>query len=103
MMKTKLEQIKEKVTQKGLFIARIPAKTKGYFIELANQEFEGDYGMLVKFLCDLNKGYFPTGHEEIEAKIDILAEEIAKIKARKEEDKPKKIKTVDGKSIRRKE
>ena len=30
-------------------------------------------------------------------------EEIAKIKARTEEDKPKKIKTVDGKSIRRKE
>lgn len=38
--------------RKSLHIARIPDKTKGAFIELAEKEFCGDYGMALKWLID---------------------------------------------------
>ncbi len=97
-IREKFEKIKEIVRVKSIHCARVPEITRDYFQELANKEFESDYGMCLKFLCDLHKGYFPTGHEEIEAKIDLLASELANIK--EQLPKQKKRKTVDGKEHR---
>lgn len=38
--------------ERKLFISRIPKETKELFIEIANKEFEGDYGMLLKELVE---------------------------------------------------
>jgi len=38
--------------RKSLHIARIPDKTKKAFIDLAENEFCGDYGMTLKWLID---------------------------------------------------
>jgi len=75
----KVEKIKETVGRKSLFIQRVPEQIKTRFMELAKAEFEDDYGMLLKKLVEVYDGFYPTGHEGIEAKIDILAEEVAKI------------------------
>ena len=69
--RAKVEKIKEKIKNSGIVISRVPTKTKDHFIKLADEDFAGDYGMTLKFLCDLYKGYFPTGHEEIEIKLNI--------------------------------
>jgi len=50
------EQIGEIVLKKarsdGIVISRVPKPTRDEFIEFANQEFAGDYGLLLKTLWD---------------------------------------------------
>lgn len=41
--------------EKSLHISRIPRKTKEEFVAFAEEEFAGDYGMLIKWLMDLAK------------------------------------------------
>lgn len=95
----KLEEIKEKVTNVGLRIARVPNDTKLWFIDLANEEFCGDYGMTLKHLKLIYEGFYPKGNEELEAKIEILAREIDLIKQLISQKEPEKKyrKTLDGK------
>lgn len=38
--------------ERKLYISRIPKETKELFIKLAEDQFTGDYGMLLKFLLD---------------------------------------------------
>ena len=98
----KIEDIKERVRTRKLWISRIPIETRDYFLELAKREFEDDFGMTLKFLCDLHKGYFPTGHEEINARLDMLEVGLMELK---ETAKPKTrtIRTVGGKVLKIKE
>jgi len=53
-MAEKIEKLVSKIKENrnGLFIARIPAKTREEFIALANEEFCDDYGMTLKWLMD---------------------------------------------------
>ena len=53
--KDKLEIVRSKIRENSLGISRIPINTKQEFIELANQEFESDYGMTLKYLLDHSK------------------------------------------------
>ncbi|MEK6878420.1 MAG: hypothetical protein AABY22_02370 [Nanoarchaeota archaeon] len=97
----KVEEIKEKTSPNKLYIARVPLKTKQRFIAIANEEFEEDYGMLLKKLVEVYDGFYPTGHEEIEAKIDILANEIALIQQKLDNlEEKKEIKTLGGVKIK---
>lgn len=43
---------KLKENHERLSISRLPAKTKSSFIDLANEDFCGDYGMTLKWLMD---------------------------------------------------
>lgn len=65
---------------KGLKIARIPEQYKQRFKEIANTEFSGDYGMLIRELVRTWEGVYVNPNQEILTKIDILADEIAQIK-----------------------
>ena len=99
-MDEKLEEIKKKVTnpETALHISRVPKNTNREFKEWCKEEFEGDYGMGLKWLWDFRKGMFVNPNEELNQKIEILAEEISAIK---EQPKPKKkvIRSVNGKVI----
>jgi len=99
----KVEKIKEIVGTKSLFIGRIPKKTKDFFVNLSKEEFDDDYGFSLKKLCDVYQGFYPSGNEEIENKINILAIELAEIKQKMEETPKKGIKTISGRVIGRKE
>lgn len=51
--KNKIEEVKQKIFKDNslsLRISRVPPETKKQFIELAEKEFVGDYGMTLKWL-----------------------------------------------------
>jgi len=50
-----------KENRKAIYIGRVPDKTKAEFIKLADSEFEGDFGMALKWLMDLYSGRFNVG------------------------------------------
>lgn len=87
------ERLRE--NRQSLHIARVPEKTKKQFIELAEEEFCGDYGMTLKWLMDdipnLDIRMIIAKLEEHESRISVL-ESIPK------EEKPKKKtrKMLDG-------
>ncbi len=47
-----VEDFFKKVEKVGLNISRIPPKAKKRFIELANEEFVGDYGMCLQYCLE---------------------------------------------------
>ena len=60
-------------------------------MELANEEFADDYGMLIKFLLDFRDGILMTPNQalidevnqmeqELSARIDLLADDVNKLK-----------------------
>ena len=53
-MSEEIKELAKRISEnsKAIHIARVPDKTKEAFIKLANDEFCGDYGMLLKYLMD---------------------------------------------------
>ena len=45
-------EILRKVRADGIVISRVPKPTRDKFITMAEDEFAGDYGMLLKYLYD---------------------------------------------------
>ena len=95
------KQFSEKVDRTTLRIGRIPEQYKTRFLEIANKEFMGDYGMCLRELIKIYDGFYPTGSEELEMKLDVLAIEVNKLKETIDllKDKPKEEKfryTADG-------
>jgi len=95
-----MKDIKDKVKSRSIYIARVSENSKIQFMDLANSEFESDYGMCMKFLMDLYKGCFPTGHEMIETEIEMLKSRVGKIEENLEVKPAKTIKMVSGKEIK---
>lgn len=58
-------------------ISRVPQNTKKFFVELANKEFEGDYGMTLKWLIDM----YVSEVAQHEAMFTTLQEHETRIKA----------------------
>ena len=95
----KLLEIKQKATERNLYIRRVPKKTREEFINWCDEEFEGDWGFGLKWLMDFRKGLLETPESQllILEKIDILANEIEQLK--KKEDKPQKRRMLSGKIL----
>lgn len=96
--KEKFEEIKKKVSDKCLFIGRIPKKTKLEFLELAKEEFEDDFGFTLKWLLDFRKGLLSDPNQVLIEQIEIMAKEIEQLKAVPQE-KKKVIHSVGGTKI----
>ena len=99
--KEQLIKLKEKVSKTSLYIGRIPEKTKTRFLEVANAEFEGDYGMYVKWLQDFRDGILESPNSVLSDRIDVLAEEINRLKQMVETkpEKKEKRKMLSGREI----
>jgi hypothetical protein len=53
-----IEEIKNRIkNQTGLVMSRVPEPTRSEFIEFANGEFAGDYGLLLRELWSCYKHY----------------------------------------------
>ena len=65
--------LREKETR--ISISRIPRKTKAAFIELAEEEFEGDYGMTLKSMVD-NFSLWKMLFENVDMKLDIIIDKL---------------------------
>ena len=102
--KQKIEEIRKKVSQNSLYIARIPEKTKVRFQKIANEEFAGDYGMTVKWLLDFRDGLLSSPNQILMEQMEIMAQKINELESVPQE-KPKKkvIKSVSGRIIAEKE
>jgi len=93
----KIEEIQQKISRTTIHISRVPEKTKTRFVEIANNEFEGDYGFCLKQLLDFRDGLLTTPNQMILDRIEILEEKINNLKI---EDEPKTKKMVGGRILR---
>lgn len=105
----KVKQIKEKVGRTSLYIGRIPEKTKTEFKTYCETEFEGDYGMCIKWLMDFRTGLLTNPNVELSQRIDLIADELVDLRGliqnlpQKEKEKKRAIVSVSGKTIAEKE
>lgn len=97
----KILEIKKKVSENSLYIGRIPRIAKQNFIDLANEEFEGDYGMTLKWLLDFRNGLLSSPNQILLEQINTLAEELSQLKSASQEPTKNGIRTVGGKIIPR--
>jgi len=82
--------------EKSLHISRIPTKTKKEFIQFAEEEFSGDYGMLLRELWEsykTNQNLF----QGMDSKINYILQILQSGKEKKE---ASSIKMLDGKSMK---
>lgn len=90
------EEIQNKMS-KGITICRVPAKTYDYFMELSKDSCQ-DYGMTLKYLCDVHQGLIPIQGEALNAELQRLNDEIEQLKQlfneKKEEQKGRMM--MDG-------
>ncbi len=80
-----------------LAISRVPLKAKAEFIDLANDQFAGDYGLTLKFLLDQSYEYQVMKQRlidlgSIEARLSSLEESVTMLQAVKE----KPARTLSG-------
>jgi len=95
------EEIKNamlKDKERSLHINRVPKNTKESFIELAENEFAGDFGMTLKSLFD-NFSLWKLLFENVDYKLDDILERISQLEIK--EQKPEETKSLRMLSGRR--
>jgi hypothetical protein len=86
----KFEEIKSKFENNGFGINRVPKKTKDWFFQFAEEEFETDRGMALKHLVDFYVGVLGTGTEAIELVVKDIEERLSKLEAMQETKKSRR-------------
>ena len=102
----KIEEIKRKVInpETYLVINRVPRKVKREFLSWADEEFEGDYGMALKWIWDFKCGLLSTPNSVLIEQMETIENEIEQLKNGKQEEPKKKIiRSVSGRTILEKE
>lgn len=105
-MNKKFEEIRKRVHKTSLYIStNLREEDKTRFIQFADSQFKGDYGLSLRWLLDLSEGFFLKPDDVLKDRIDLLVNEINKInqKLDPENKKPKGIKTLSGKIIKKME
>jgi len=100
----KVEEIKKKVGKTSIYIGRIPEKDKTEFKKIADEEFEGDYGFALREMKNTWKGIYVDPNETLQAKIDLLAYEVAELKKivfqeKNKKEEPSGIRMLNGRII----
>ncbi len=88
----------------SLHISRIPFQTKKRFRDIADNDFCGDYGMLLKYLTDLYDGIMNVNTQELLSKQAELEQRVLVLEnSQKTNSAPiepgKKIKFADGREV----
>ena len=99
-MSEKIDKLIGKLDEntKSLHIARVPRKVKRRFIELANEEFEGDYGFLLMFLME---GLVDKDMQYVVQRIDELSDRVNVLESKpKGEPEGKSVRMLNGKKVR---
>ena len=98
--KSKVNNIKKRVHRTTLYIStNLREEDKTRFIEFSNSQFKGDYGIALRWLLDLSEGYFVKPNDALQEQINLLAEEVQKLKKEPEtklEEKKPKRRMLDG-------
>lgn len=85
--------LKEK--ENRLSMSRVPSKTKTLFLEIANEDYEGDYGMALKGILD---GYMQwvVFFENQNMKLDKI---LCKLNQGNEESSESEVKMMSGRIV----
>jgi hypothetical protein len=96
--KEKLNKMKEQINVNYLGINRVPKKELEWFLKWCDEEFEGDRGMALKWLC---QGYMPPENVELIELIKELSDRINRLELSFSEIKTDEqvIKLADGRKI----
>ncbi len=98
-LKAKWDACSEAAKKRTIWINRLPIKAKEEFLKLADEDFEGDWGMTLKHLLDFRSGLLSNPNEQLSDRIDVLADKINNIEnsLKEQEEEPKGPKGADGK------
>jgi len=102
--KNRIKEIQEKVKNYGIVINRVPSFTRQSFVKLADEEFSGDYGMLLKTLLDnyLEYKYFKVlFFDNIDMKLDKIIKNTQPITIDVDENSKETIKLLNGRELNR--
>ena len=96
-----MEEIKKKVSGEGLYLNRVPKRTRTEFIKLADEEFEKDWGMTLKWLVDFRSGLLSDPNQILMEQMATMATELAQLRSTPVEEKKEKkvIRSVSGRVI----
>jgi len=75
-----IEQIRNKMNLLELHISRVPRHSKQWFVDFANDYFEGDYGCCLKHIIDTFRGMTPVGYDELQGQVTDLQNELNLVK-----------------------
>ena len=102
----KLVEIRDKVMGNGLYINKVPKKTKQEFIAWATEEYEDDWGFALKGLMDFKNGVLTSQNEVLIEQIGILNEQVRElqvqvdsIKNQQPQENKKIVRSVSGNVI----
>ena len=85
MEESEFNRVKERITGMGFSFTRVSEKTKKEIKEYARKDFANDRGAALTHVWKFFKGECSSGHEEITAKMDILADQIQNLTIKNEE------------------
>ena len=94
-MENDFNEIVLKEKERRLSFSRVPKQTKEEFIAFANEEFEEDYGMCLKYVWD-NFKLWKIFFENMDMKLD----NILGLLSRKNPEESKQITMLSGKKIK---
>jgi len=90
--------------ERRLSISRVPKKTKELFIQIANENFAGDYGLFLKNILDQAieyKGMKTVFFENINNKLDYIISKVNKVEEPTNEEDTGEIRMLSGKIIKK--
>ena len=105
-MDKNFEELKKKITEISLYIARIPKQTKTDFINLSNDKFESDYGLCLKWAFDqaveyqkVKDSFFSMNYtlDLLSSKVEELDLKVDSLSNGEEEKSVKRVRMLDGK------
>ena len=96
-MEDALEKVMLKEKENKLSMSRVPKKTKELFLDIANVDYSGDYGMCLKGILD---GYmlFKVFFENMDMKLDKI---LCELNQGNEENSESEIKTMSGRIVQK--
>jgi len=101
MNKEEFDVFNKKVRSDGIVMSRVPTPTREEFIKIAEEQFSGDYGMLLAHLL-YNYKLFIIFINDFNTKLDALSLKLDKIEENKLSE-PKKIRMLSGKELNKPE
>jgi len=91
-----LERTMLKEKEERISMSRVPSKTKALFLDIANEDYSGDYGMTLKGILD---GYmmFKVYFENMDMKLDKILDELNQ--GDEQSSESDEIKTMSGRIV----
>ena len=79
-LKNKVDNFSHRLKERALGINEMKPEVKKRFLEISKNDYGNHHGVTVEWLVKLYDNYFPKGNEEVNIKIDLIADEVKKLR-----------------------